>query len=137
MVVLQTGCDANPMSLPWYHHSDVNNYICGGGDCKGGAGSPTYHRNMNGTVSWLKENRFEYLKVDSGGCYNDMQLWHDLLADANYPMMTENCHQGGEPPNASWCPFDLWRVGGDVNGMVRCLITLASSAFRGIRNVRM
>ena len=46
-----------------------------------------------------------------------MQLWHDLLAAQDYDMTIENCHQGGEPPNATWCPFDLWRVGGDVNGM--------------------
>ena len=57
----------------------VNNYICGGGDCSGGVGGPQYERVMNSTAKWLKSNGFKYLKVDSGGCYNDMQLWHDLI----------------------------------------------------------
>lgn len=62
--------------LPGFY---VNNYICGAGECKGGVGGPQYNRVMNSTVAWLKTNGFQYLKVDSGGCYNDMQLWHDLL----------------------------------------------------------
>ena len=97
--------------------SYVNNYQCGGGDCEGGVGSPQYNRVMNSTVQWLKQNGFEYLKVDSGGCYNDMELWHELLVAANWDITVENCHQGGQPPNATWCPFDLWRVGPDVNGI--------------------
>ena len=41
-----------------------------------------------------------------------------MLADAGAGDITvENCHQGGQPPNSSWCPFDLWRVGPDVNGI--------------------
>ena len=64
---------------------------------------------MNSTVKWLKTNAFEYLKVDSGGCYNDMQLWHDLLVAAEHDIIVENCHQGAQPPNETWCPYDLWR----------------------------
>eukprot|EP01079_Euglenida_sp_SAG-EU17-18_P006447 gene6447-1150_t len=127
----------------------VNNYICGAGECKGGVGGLVYNKVMHATVQWLKANQFQYLKacpfpcpcapVDSGGCYNDMTLWHELLGQAGHEMTVENCHQvssagtaafagtapdgswtqhlGGEPPNATWCPFDLWRVGGDVNGL--------------------
>jgi hypothetical protein len=94
----------------------VNNYICGSGECAGGVGGAQYERVMHSTVSWLKENGYHYLKVDSGGCYNDMTLWRTLLDAAEWPMTVENCHQGGQPPNATWCPFDLWRVGADVNG---------------------
>ena len=48
-------------------------------------------------MAWLKANGFKYLKVDSGGCYNDMQLWHDLLEQADYleEVTVENCHQVG------------------------------------------
>lgn len=97
--------------------SYVNNYQCGGGDCAGGVGSPQYNKVMNSTVQWLKQKGFKYLKVDSGGCYNDMELWHELLVAADWDITVENCHQGGQPPNATWCPFDLWRVGPDVNGI--------------------
>lgn len=82
----------------------VNNYICGGGECQGGVGGAVYEKVMHGTVGWLKRNRFEYLKVDSGGCYNDMQLWHDLLEAEQHPMTVENCHQGGEPPKCHVVP---------------------------------
>jgi len=94
----------------------VNNYICGSGECAGGVGGAQYTRVMHSTVAWLKQHGYEYLKVDSGGCYNDMQLWHDLLLAVDHTMTVENCHQGGEPPNATWCPYALWRVGADVNG---------------------
>ena len=74
-----------------------------------------------------------------------MQLWHDLLVVADWDITVENCHQGQQvclllvillvtlllvllaccvmcflalqPPNATWCPFDSWRVGPDVNGI--------------------
>jgi hypothetical protein len=95
----------------------INNYICGSGECAGGVGGAQYNRVMHSTVAWLKTNRFKYLKIDSGGCYNNQQLWHDLITESGQDMMIENCHQGGQPPNETWCPFDLWRVGGDVNGM--------------------
>jgi hypothetical protein len=34
---------------------------------------------MKGSVQFLKDNGFGYIKVDSGSCYNDMELWHDLI----------------------------------------------------------
>ena len=53
-----------------------------------------YERVMHSTVQFLKSNRFEYLKIDSGGCYNDMQAWHELLEASGQTQITvENCHQ--------------------------------------------
>ena len=42
------------------------------------------------------------------------RLWKDLIDRSGNKMTIENCHQGGEPPNATWCPFDLWRTTGDA-----------------------
>ena len=94
----------------------VNNYICGEPTPYGGVGGDTYNRVMSGSVAFLAQYGFGFVKVDSGSVYNDMQLWHDLAAASGADIAIENCHQGGEPPNATWCPFDQWRVGADVNG---------------------
>ena len=65
----------------------------------GGKSGAPYNNVMKSTVAFLKEHNFGYLKVDSGGPYNDMQLWHDLIKKSGNKMTIENCHQGGEPPN--------------------------------------
>ena len=94
----------------------ANNYICSEPTPWGGVGGAAYNTVMRGSVQFLVDNGFGFVKVDSGSCYNDMSLWHDLIADTGADIYIENCHQGGEPPNATWCPYDWWRVGGDVNG---------------------
>eukprot|EP00039_Didymoeca_costata_P002752 m.62306 g.62306 ORF g.62306 m.62306 type:complete len:741 (+) comp11502_c0_seq2:165-2387(+) len=93
----------------------VNNYICAESMPYGGAGGATYMKNMKGTVSFVKDVGFDYLKIDSGSVYNDLNLWSMLLADAGIEdnVVVENCHQGGYPPNSTWCPYSLWRVTGD------------------------
>jgi hypothetical protein len=55
---------------------------------------------MHSTVAWLKTNGFKYLKIDSGGCYNDQQLWHDLIQASGQDMVIENCHQVSHMPRA-------------------------------------
>jgi len=89
----------------------LNNYICP----EGMPSDPAYVKNMRGNVEFLVKNGFDYVKVDSGSVYNDMQLWHELIRDSGRPMVVENCHQGHIVPNATWCPFDLFRTSGDLH----------------------
>ncbi|CAE7714965.1 unnamed protein product [Symbiodinium microadriaticum] len=77
----------------------MNNYICAEGSPRGGIGGEMYMRNMRGSVEFLHEYGFEYVKIDSGSVYNDLQLWSDLLGAAGSPIAIENCHQGGMEPN--------------------------------------
>jgi len=93
-----------------------NNYICSEPTPYGGVNGDTYNRVMRGSVQFLVDNGFGFVKVDSGSCYNDMQLWQELIEASGAPIKVENCHQGDLAPNATWCPFDQWRVGADVNG---------------------
>lgn len=93
-----------------------NNYICGEGVPYGGVGGAAYLRNMRGNVAFLAKHGFGYVKVDSGGVYNDLDLWHRLLSEAGRDdMVLENCHQGHLEPNASWCPYSLFRTSGDLH----------------------
>ena len=48
-----------------------------------------------GTVDFLKETGFQYLKIDSGSVYNDLDLWHRLVMESGADITIENCHQGG------------------------------------------
>mmetsp|Transcript_69541 Transcript_69541/g.148735 ORF Transcript_69541/g.148735 Transcript_69541/m.148735 type:complete len:743 (+) Transcript_69541:45-2273(+) len=93
----------------------INNYICAEGMPLGGVGGSAYMLNMQGTVNFLTTHQFDYVKIDSGSVYNDMQLWHNLIAASDHPMVIENCHQGHLEPNATWCPFDLFRTSGDLH----------------------
>lgn len=104
-----------------------NNYICGEGMPAGGEGGPTYMLNMRGSVDFLFAHGFKYVKVDSGSVYNDMDLWRVLIDDLGDDVVVENCHQGGLEPNATWCPFDLWRTSGDAQ-VVGFDIEVATSA---------
>ena len=94
----------------------ANNYICSEPTPEGGVGGARYMQVMSGSVRWLVDNDFGFVKVDSGSCYNDMGLWRSLIAASDPDILIENCHQGGLAPTPTWCPFDWWRVGADVNG---------------------
>mmetsp|Transcript_11909 Transcript_11909/g.26290 ORF Transcript_11909/g.26290 Transcript_11909/m.26290 type:complete len:801 (+) Transcript_11909:884-3286(+) len=93
-----------------------NNYVCDEPMPEGGIGGPTYMLNMRGSVDFLMEHGFKYVKVDSGSVYNDMQLWHDLIEEVGGgdEITIENCHQGMQEPTESWCPYDLFRTSGDA-----------------------
>jgi hypothetical protein len=68
---------------------------------------------MNGEAEWMKEMEFDEVKVDSGGYFNNMTWWREVLNATDRQIAVENCHQGNELPNSSWCPFQQWRTSGD------------------------
>ncbi|CAE7605489.1 Slc12a5 [Symbiodinium natans] len=106
----------------------MNNYICAESSPRGGVGGEIYMRNMRGSVEFLVEHGFQYIKIDSGSVYNDLQLWSDLLEATGSPIAIENCHQGGQEPNATWCPFDLFRTAGDLHSVGLDVELLATAA---------
>ena len=65
---------------------------------------------MKGEAEWMASMGFDEVKVDSGGDFNDMDAWERALNATGREIAVENCHQGSEPPNASWCPFQQWRT---------------------------
>ena len=40
--------------------------------------------------------KFDELKVDSGGAFNNMTAWEQVLNATGRQIALENCHQGGE-----------------------------------------
>ena len=97
------------LTVGWY----VNNY--NGEACEGGWSKTAelQQLHLTGEAQWMADNLFDEVKVDSGGRFNDMDAWRRALNASGREIATENCHQGGEPPNASWCPFQMWRTSGD------------------------
>lgn len=73
----------------------VNNYICSEPTPPGGINGAAYMTVMNGTVDFVTQAGFQYLKIDSGSCYNDLNLWYTLLSASAADVTVENCHQGG------------------------------------------
>lgn len=108
-----------------------NNYICNEDMPPGGIGGSEYLRNMRGSAEFLARLRFEYVKIDSGSVYNDMDLWHLLIAEQGSGTVIENCHQGDLEPNATWCPFDLWRTSGDAQVVGFDMEIMATAAVLG------
>ncbi len=97
------------LTAGWY----TNNFQAS--SCEAGwSKTATLHElHMRGEADWLARMQFDELKVDSGGYFNDMTAWERVLNATGRQIALENCHQGSEPPNASWCPFQQWRTSGD------------------------
>lgn len=68
---------------------------------------------MKGEADFLAAMLYDEVKVDSGGEFNDMDWWARELNATGRAIAVENCHQGHIIPNASWCPFQMWRTSGD------------------------
>jgi len=76
----------------------------------------------DGDVKALRAYGFDSWKLDACGSQLDMQLYDDLIKETpatsgRTPIMVENCHWGQVvpfQPTATWCPFHMYRVGGDV-----------------------
>ena len=97
-----------------------NNYICHESMPPGGVDGSRYKQMLQGSVDFLFDQGFDGVKIDSGGPFNNMEEWHvafeetrKRLRPEGEPLFVENCHQGGQEPNASWCPFDIFRTAGD------------------------
>ena len=89
-----------------------------------------------GDVKALSEFGFDSWKLDGCGAQTDMQLWDDLIK-ASAPttgrkeILVENCHWGSKvpyEPNATWCPWNLYRTSGDVRANYASIVgNLAST----------
>lgn len=97
------------LTAGWYTNN-FNGEACEGGWSKTAA---LHALHMSGEAEWMADMGFDEVKVDSGGKFNDMTAWQQALNQSGRAIATENCHQGGELPNASWCPFQQWRTSGD------------------------
>merc|ERR1711865_464706 len=95
----------------WYR----NNCICS--DHK--MGDKKFYQ---GDVNALRNFGFDSYKLDGCGAQTDMQLWDDIIKGTpaktgRSSIMVENCHWGSKvpfKPNATWCPWNLYRTSGDV-----------------------
>ena len=112
------------LSMGWYTNNFQNS------NCESGwSKTPElYALHMQGEADWVARNNFDELKVDSGGSFNNMTWWERALNATGRPIAVENCHQGSELPNASWCPFQQWRTSGDpkVTGVAREMMDTAA-----------
>jgi hypothetical protein len=119
------------LTAGWY----TNNFQEAG--CESGwSKTPELHAlHMSGEAGWMAEMGFDEVKVDSGGAFNDMTEWQRVLNSTGREIAVENCHQGGEAPNASWCPFQQWRTSGDpkVVGWQREMLDTANLLHRARR----
>ena len=53
--------------------------------------------------------------------FNDMSEWAAVLNATGREIALENCHQGGELPNASWCRESLARTVTALTSIIRPL----------------
>ena len=74
----------------------------------------------------LLTRSFDSWKLDGCGAQTDMQLWNDLIkGDGGKAITVENCHWGSKvpfKPNATWCPWNLYRTSGDVRASYSSVI---------------
>ena len=78
------------------------------------------------TAYALLTRSFDSWKLDGCGAQTDMQLWNDLIkGDGGKAITVENCHWGSKvpfKPNATWCPWNLYRTSGDVRASYSSVI---------------
>merc|ERR1711934_1319437 len=78
-----------------------------------------------GDVKALRGFGFDAWKLDGCGAQTDMQLWDDVIRASGKPLVVENCHWGSKvpfKPNATWCPWNLYRTSGDVRAKYSSVI---------------
>ena len=91
----------------------MNNYECSAKENAAFRTPEQQELHMRGNAQWLAKNGFDEVKVDSGGKFNDMDWWQRELKATGKDIKVESCHQGHIVPNASWCPFQMWKTSGD------------------------
>ena len=90
--------------LGWY----MNNCICSEND--------TYPANEVNDVSFLRMYDFDGIKLDGCGTSKNISNWQSLInSTGSKPLLTENCHNGPNYANLSWCPMNFFRSSTDIN----------------------
>lgn len=75
-----------------------------------------------GDAAALFEFGFDSVKLDGCGKQRDLDLWATLFNQSGRAILTENCHWGGTVPNATWCPWNLYRTSGDVRASYSSIV---------------
>jgi len=94
------------LTAGWYG----NNCICSDGKI----GDKKFYE---GDMKAFRAFGFDSFKLDGCGAQTDMQLWDDVIKASGKAVLVENCHWGSKvpfKPNATWCPWNLYRTSGDV-----------------------
>jgi len=70
-----------------------------------------------GDVKALHDFGFDAVKLDGCGVQTDLQEFYTDMQATGKKYTIENCHWGSKvpfKPNATWCPWHLYRTSGDV-----------------------
>mmetsp|Transcript_71242 Transcript_71242/g.87389 ORF Transcript_71242/g.87389 Transcript_71242/m.87389 type:complete len:428 (-) Transcript_71242:1030-2313(-) len=90
--------------IGWY----FNNCIC--------RENNTYPANEVNDVNFLRMYDFDGVKLDGCGTSHNISNWQHLInITGTKPLLTENCHNEPNTPNATWCPFNFFRSSNDIN----------------------
>jgi alpha-galactosidase len=102
------------VKMGWY----INNCICH--ESKGHIGGPTgphgawVNLTYKGDVDQIAEAGFDGVKVDNCGLHSDIERYADMLNQTGKHVLIEECAQGKVVPTKDWCPFNMFRTGGDI-----------------------
>ena len=76
-------------------------------------------RDFEGDVKFLIDADLDGVKIDGCGGERNIALYQELLNKTNTDFLIQDCHDSRAaadrsipraPPNATWCPFNTWRV---------------------------
>ena len=98
------------LTAGWYLNNCICEDHCGDGKDRKETDTKCY----NGDAAALIEFGFDSVKLDGCGKQRDLDVWAGLFNASGRPIMIENCHWGQTVPNATWCPWNLYRTSGDV-----------------------
>ena len=112
-IAMTTKAHSLGLTSGWY----LNNCICSDhcGSKKWSPDKPDEKTKCYaGDAAALLAYGFDSVKLDGCGAQLDLNLWSRLFNESGKSIMIENCHWGRTLPNATWCPWNLYRTSGDV-----------------------
>jgi len=92
----------NGLLPEWY----LNNCQC--------ADSCSDQKCFQGDVNAVIKYGFDGVKLDGCGGEENVTLFASLFNATGKPVLIENCHNGPNEPNATWCPFNYFRSSDDI-----------------------
>jgi len=78
---------------------------------------------------------FDGVKLDGCGGEKNVSYWAQLFNQSGKPILIENCHNGPNEPNATWCPFNYFRTSDDIRPTYGSVVSNLNSIIAFVKYV--
>jgi len=123
MKKMTTHAHTNGLLPEWY----MNNCAC--------ADSCSSQACFQGDANAVVSLGFDGVKLDGCGGERNISYWAQLFNQSGKPILLENCHNGPNEPNATWCPFNYFRTSDDIRPTYGSVVSNLNSIIAWVKYV--